>query len=147
MTMKTVTSLLRRRGRKQGEDGKLQSLRLGHATAEGLPACHGGTWWAMPAGLLVARGLEGDCPVHHGLVCHHVHPHDQQGPQPQQGREMGIIIIQRSNAADLSIPHPRWVKRPSSSKESLLFHNFYSKKNSTMRKGFPTKKVGNPFLR
>jgi hypothetical protein len=43
----------RRQGRRQGEDGKLQPSRLGHTTAEGPPACHGETWWARAAGLLV----------------------------------------------------------------------------------------------
>jgi hypothetical protein len=42
-----------RRGRRRGEDGKLQPSRLGHATAEGPTNCHGGTWWATAAGFLV----------------------------------------------------------------------------------------------
>jgi hypothetical protein len=58
-TTKTVASLSRRSGRRRGEDGKLQPSRLGHATAEGPPACHGGTWWATAAGLLVF-GVEMD---------------------------------------------------------------------------------------
>ncbi len=77
-TTKTATSLSRRRGRRRGEDGKLWSLCLGHTTAEGPPTCHGGTWWATAVGLLVARGLEGVCPVNHGLVRHHVHLCDQK---------------------------------------------------------------------
>jgi hypothetical protein len=55
-TTKTVASLSRRRGRRREEDDKLRSSRLSHKTAEGPPACHGRTWWATAAGLLVARG-------------------------------------------------------------------------------------------
>ncbi len=72
-TTKTVTPLSRRCGRRRGEDGELQSLRLGSATAEGPPACRGGTWQAMAAGLLVARGLEGDHPVHRSHIRQYVH--------------------------------------------------------------------------
>ena len=72
-TTKTVAYLLRRCRRRRGEDGELRSSRLSNTTAEGPPACRGGTWWATAVGLLVARGLEGDRPVHHGHVRQYVH--------------------------------------------------------------------------
>jgi hypothetical protein len=104
MTTKTVAPLSRRRGRRRGEDVELGSSRLGQATAEGPPACRGGTCWATAAGLLVACRSEGDRPVHHGLVRHHVHPRYQQGHHDRdEGGRRALLLSNPCNAADLRI--------------------------------------------
>jgi hypothetical protein len=102
MRTKTVTSLSRRCGRRRGEDGKLRSLLLGSATAEGPPACCGGTLRATAAGLLVACSSEGDHPVHHSHVRQYVH-RGEEGRGSNAGEHISCQALAPSSFAHTSV--------------------------------------------